>query len=376
MAMKPRILIVITKGVLGGAQQFVLDLATGLRKQKQDVTVAFGEGEFLADALRTARIPTHRFDSLMRSASLFSNLYFVIEFFQFIRTSHFDVIHFNSSNALLGAIAAKCIRPSPKTVFTFHGLSFLDPHHRTSFPKRIFYWIVFRFLLLFIDTPVFVAETNFLAAQQVHLVSRGIVIPISLNHDAFTVLKRAAARKTLNQKKTFVIGSIGRLAYPKNYGFFIRAIATLRKTHPRVTGCIIGDGPNRQMYTRLIRSLHLEDAFQLLGAIPYAAQYLSAFDAFVLPSVYEGFSVSILEALAAGIPVIASDVGGNREVLADAGLLYPLDDTKKFIAYAQRIIDDRAFAKKLSLMAQKRAKQFDIKKTIAAYSALYISSHK
>ena len=102
-----KILIIITKGETGGAQVSVFNLAKKLIEQGLDVTVGFGSGTFLQQKLEKQQIPYTKFPDLGRTFNIITNLRFIWKFKKFLNSNHFDVVHFNSSNALLGALSAK-----------------------------------------------------------------------------------------------------------------------------------------------------------------------------------------------------------------------------------------------------------------------------
>lgn len=371
------ILLVITKGDIGGAQMSVFSLAKKLTDLGHRVTVGHGEGDFLPPLLKKHDIPTYRFQSLRRSYNPIHNLSFFFELRKYITTHAVDVVHFNSSNTLFGAIAAQWSRPAPKTVFTFRGLSLLDPTYTSSPIKQYLYRFVFRSLLRWVDAPVFVSYENQTTAKRMNIAPDGTVIYNGLDlsqikplspHDARLWCEKRISRSLSH---AYVIGSIGRLAYQKNYEFLIRAMPQIRKILPHAVCLIIGDGPTRQEYESLITSLGLQESVFLLGDAPLAYQYASCFDAFVLPSRYEGMSITLIEMLAVGIPIIASDVGGNAEQLADAGLLYPLDDREAFLSAFSSLVRDAQLAESLREKAKKRATVFDITNTARGYLDLY-----
>ena len=111
-------------------------------------------------------------------------------------------------------------------------------------------------------------------------------------------------RLGVSLKDAYVIGSIGRLAYPKNYEFLIGAASTIRL--PKTLFVIIGSGPELSRYRELIKKNNLEKRFLLAGEIKNAGRYIRAFDLFVLPSIYEGLSLTAIEAVSAGLPALLS----------------------------------------------------------------------
>ncbi len=374
-----RILILITKGEIGGAQVSVFNLAKQLKERGYDVTVGYGSGTFLREKLDSAGIAAHHFPTLTRSHGLLANLRFMREFRAFLKAHSFDIVHFNSSNTLFGALAAKTLSPAPKTVFTFRGLSLIDPNYTGSAVLKHIYLFVFKTLLRCIDAGVFVSKENEQTAKQFRIEKKCSTIYNGLDKDMLEFLPREEARAFFEKHidvslaDTTVIGSIGRLAYQKNYEFLIDAAATLKDQYPHVTYLIVGDGPEREAYEALIKKHQLEQVVYLCGAIPDAYKYAQAFDIFTLPSRYEGLSITLIEMLFAGLPILASDVGGAREQLGNDAMLFPLNNKKEYLNKLQNLIENenlRAFtAERSAQMSQK----FTIQKTAEGYSALFDS---
>ena len=254
-----KILIVVTKAEMGGAQNSIINLVKGLKKGGFDITVGSGEGDYLKLNLENLEINHYVFKSLKRSINPFKNLFFIFEIRKYIEKEKIAVVHFNSSNSLFGAIGAKFTTNKPKTVFTFHGLSVLDPNYKANTLFKLFYKSIFKFLLLFIDQSVFVSHSNLEYAQKNNIVKHGIVIYNGLDLKDSDFLNKEKAQNFLEaklqdpkkfsfSKENFIIGSIGRLAYPKNYEFLINVFPEILKIRPDAIGIIIGEGPERSKY--------------------------------------------------------------------------------------------------------------------------------
>jgi glycosyltransferase involved in cell wall biosynthesis len=294
-----KVLIVITQGVVGGATNSVYFLAKGLKEKNIDVKVGFGEGEYLKEKLEKENIPYINFKWLKRTHNPLVNLFFIFEIKRIFDKEKFDVVHFNSTNALFGAVGVKISRSKPKTIFTFRGLSILDPYYQKNKILKIIYWFVFKFLLLFVDIPVFVSKHNLEIAEKIKLTNRGIVIYNGIPEPEF--LDKENARRffeeklKINLKDKFLIGSIGRLDYQKNYEFLIEIFPEILKIKENSITIIIGEGEERKKYENLIEKLNLKDKFFLIGEIKDASKYLKGFDLFVLPSRYEELSITFTE---------------------------------------------------------------------------------
>lgn len=315
-----KILIVITKSELGGAQVFALNLARGLKAAGEEVTVAGGPGDYLPSELAKSDITFKRLNKLERSHNPLKSLSFIAELKQYVAREGFDVVHLNSTNALLGVWGMKQLKPQPRLVFTVHGLSLIDSGHQTLVPLKIAYRLFFRAAFKQLDKLVFVSHLNLDFAKTSGLLNnleaKSQLIYNGLDLAPNYLLSREAARQALKiSPEAYVYGSIGRLAYPKNYEFLINNFKAVKTLKPQAKLLLIGEGPERAKYESLIKMYELDNEVILAGEIKEASRYLLAFDLFVLPSVFEGLSLSLIEASQAGIPAIASRVGGSEEIV-------------------------------------------------------------
>lgn len=350
-----KILIIITKAELGGAQMFVLNLCRALREKGYEVIVASGTEGFLSEELKREEIDFHIFKNLKRGFNPFTNFLFSRELKRYVKDNNFDVVHLNSTNTLLGVWSLGSLRKSNiknfKVVFTVHGLSVLDANYEANRLFKYIYFKLFKLAFKKIDNIVFVSESNLDFAKKSGLLT-GILDKTSLIYNALDLkdnyfISREESQKFLLEKyanrlsanffnNSFICVSIGRLAYPKNYEFLISNYQELKKEIANLKLVIIGDGPKYDEYDKLIKAYRLESEIILLGEIDRAATYLKAFDLFILPSIFEGLSISLIEARLAGISVIASAVGGNHEVISLANC-FELNNVKDFISKVKAI---------------------------------------
>ncbi len=161
------------------------------------------------------------------------------------------------------------------------------------------------------------------------------------------------------------------MAYQKNYSFLIKATPEILKLNPKIKILIIGDGPERKELENLIIELRLQNSVLLIGDLPDAYRFLKAFDLFTLTSRYEGMSITLIEAMQAGLPLITSDVGGAKEMLNDENLIYKLDNKKEFISKLSTLILNEALRSSVSIKMNEESKKFDIKNTVDSYLKIY-----
>jgi glycosyltransferase involved in cell wall biosynthesis len=163
-------------------------------------------------------------------------------------------------------------------------------------------------------------------------------------------VQRGAARRILAVcDDEFVVGCVGRLVELKNLAVAIRATAHLASILPGVRLVLIGSGPLQPDLEALARELGIEERVSLLGERSDARDLLPGLDAFLMPSLTEGHSIALLEAAAAGLPIVATNVGGNPEIVEHerTGLLVPTNDDTSISRALQRLQGNRTLAAQL-----------------------------
>lgn len=168
----------------------------------------------------------------------------------------------------------------------------------------------------------------------------------------------------------FTVGSVGRLDAQKGYDVLIRAVSTL----PSVQLVLVGDGPERGELERLATELGMRERLHLPGWTDSARAHLASFDVFALPSRYEGFPLSILEAMSSGLPVVATDVGDVREAVRPGrtGLLVQPDDAVGLADALRRVLGDGAERSAMGLAARKLAQRhFTSAVMVREFESLY-----
>ena len=170
------------------------------------------------------------------------------------------------------------------------------------------------------------------------------------------------------------MGTVGRLDPVKDQASLVKAFATLRPTRPAALLIIVGDGPCRMELTNLVSDLGLGDRVLLLGERQDIPELMAAMDVFVLPSIAEGMSNTVLEAMATGLPVVATRIGGNPELIEDGltGRLVPPLEMAELASGIDGYLDDahiRALHGKAS--RHRAVERFDLAVMARAYENLY-----
>jgi glycosyltransferase involved in cell wall biosynthesis len=199
-----------------------------------------------------------------------------------------------------------------------------------------------------------------------------IVVPNGVDAARFGALERGS-----DARRVRVFGTVTNLRPEKGLTDLIRAAALLRGRYPEIRLVIWGEGPLRPELEVLIESLGLDDAVRLPGHTHEAERALSTMDAFILPSLSESCSNSLLEAMAVGLPVIASNTGGNPELVLDgsSGLLVRPGDAADLARAMAYLMDNPAVAAALGTNAAQRASiKFSLPSMLAGIDALYVSA--
>ncbi len=168
---------------------------------------------------------------------------------------------------------------------------------------------------------------------------------------------------------------VARLAPEKDIGTLLRAASLLTARHPDFRLLIAGDGPERPAMERLASELRLEDSVKFLGAVDDVPALLARARLFVLSSTTEGVSLTLLEAMARGLPIAATRVGGNPEVVADGetGLLVPPGDPEALAASVSRLWTSPETCARMGVAGRRRAEaRFDVRRMVAGYERLYL----
>jgi len=159
-----------------------------------------------------------------------------------------------------------------------------------------------------------------------------------------------AASKPIKKPGELLVTTVGNIRRIKGHDIFIKAAASIVSRFPKVSFSVVGDVLENDYFAELqalVRDLNLVDHFHFPGGISNLREYLSGADIFVLPSRSEGFSNAILEAMAASLPVVATNVGGNAEAVKDGvtGFLVPSEDPAALSAAVARLLSDPSQAK-------------------------------
>lgn len=176
----------------------------------------------------------------------------------------------------------------------------------------------------------------------------------------------------LEHSERFVFLNIGRFVYAKNHETLIHAFAIFHKKYSNSYLYLIGQGSEENKIKHLVKSLSLTDCVEFLGTKAEVSYYLSTTDCFILPSRYEGMPMTLIEAMASGMPIIASNVGGIPDMLTDNENAILIDPTVEGVLGAmEQIYQEPALRNKLAHNAYIRSKDFSAASMAECYIKFY-----
>lgn len=197
-------------------------------------------------------------------------------------------------------------------------------------------------------------------------------VPIFVDIEHFFYARRAFDLRRSYPDFPHIVLSIGRLQSEKNYHGLIRAFSRVHKEHDDAILLIVGSGPERERLLFLIQSLQLEDCVKIFPWARDVATYYKTCDIYVQSSTYEGWGLVVIEAMAAGAPVVMTDVGCAGEVVRndETGIVVPVGDEEALARAISRLLADKELALTLAVSGNAEVKKLATKaETLLLYKA-------
>ena len=350
---------------VGGLERVVATLARAQREAGARVSVyCLDRPGALAGPLPSAGVPVHTVGRGGRGFDVGA----MLRLARMLRADGVGVIHCHNHGALVyGALAARLV-PGTRVVYTVHG-AITSARRSTS-----------RFLRLgLVRDVVFVSAHARNVGRQAGLATNDHVHTIVNGVDltAFTSAKgdgRRVRREHGIPEDAPVCGIVARLTEAKDHRTLFAAVAIARETCPALHCLVVGDGELRDELERDAAARGLSGVVHFTGARDNIRDYLDAMDVFVLSSVTEGLAMTLLEAMAAARPVVATRVGGNPEVVEDGvtGRLVPPSDPTTLAGAIVSVLDQPDLARAMGDAGRARAgHRFGLNAMVREYQAVY-----
>lgn len=360
-----RVLFVSTSTTVGGAEKTLFNLATLLDPgafQVAGVISLKPEGEYA----RRLRAAGAKVETLGASSARPRHARALAEI---IRRERPELVHALMYQAIQIARMAK-----PLAGFDFRLISSPRVNYRSRSALSLAFdrWHKDRDDLLIAECQ---ASADFLVKRQGYAPAKVKVIRNGIETAGWPVSKVERSKRRLELRlggSDLLVGAVGRLDEQKGFDVLIEAMAGLKNFPIRCV--ILGEGPQRAKLESLVRKHQLEKAVWLLGERDDVPSWLSAVDVYCLPSRWEGLPNALLEAMALGLPVVASAVDGVPEVVEHekTGLLVPPESPKKLAEAFKRLITEHAIRETIGPAASRLvAEKFTLRRMMSEYEAAY-----
>lgn len=307
--LKMKILYCITSASWGGAQLHVLELCADQLKRGNEVIFIVGnEGPLLDKVKKLKGLKIIFLPSLVREINPINDMKAIIELRKIIKKESPDIVHLHSSKAgVVGRIAAIGLRKRVKVIFTVHGWAFTDGVSSTL--KKHLYRKIEKSVARFTD--LFICVSNYdakIGKRDGVLNNKSNVVVI---HNGSPLPQQNAVNYSIHSPIRLVM--IARFSHQKDQKTLINAVAKLPKSDYRLT--FVGDGETLNTNKKIVSNLNLNKNIKFVGFKDDVSKELIENDVYILSTHYEGLPISIIEAMSYGLPILATDVGGNSEMV-------------------------------------------------------------
>ncbi len=374
-----RVVHIVKVTGIAGAERHLLMLLTGLRTRDIDARIIVlvepdkPVDDFI-EALQERDIPAQR---LVIHHDLDVTLYWRL--YRALRELKPDIVHTHLWHADFFGIMAARFALFNRIISSRHNDDAFRHQAVIRFANRILWWLTSAGIAISDAIRQFSIDVEKVPPEKIHTVRYG------MEYDPSTV-DRQVASQTIHQELNLpvdapLVGMVCRLTEQKGIQYGLRAFARIVPDFPQAQFLIAGDGPLRDELQTEVQALDITEQVHFLGWRNDIPTLMGAFDVFLMPSLWEGFGLVMLEAMAQQTPIIGSAVSAIPEVIADGetGFLVPPRDVEALAGALYLLLHDRVLARYMGLLGQDRLEtHFSmsrmVEETIAIYEA--VSSHQ
>ncbi|MEI7792290.1 MAG: glycosyltransferase family 4 protein [Candidatus Berkelbacteria bacterium] len=367
-----KLVLVIADSGLGGGTSHVLSLLKNVDKDKFETHLICPAG-YLSKTAKALR------DVEVYNISMHSK-FDLISFLQLRETiakiqsegNPFGPMIVHAHGQRAGLFTAFAARKYVRKIYTEH--NFDDTYQLKNPINNFIQKQILRAVCRRYDLIIAVSEAvkKYLVGHRFAENDEVVVMPNGIDLTHWLDLKKKHKIETVNRHP--VIGTVGSLVVPKGQKYLIQAFAQFTKKYPLARLEIVGDGPEKTSLQELATGMLLNKNVSFLGVQKDVAPIISKWDMFVLPSVSETFGIVILEAMALGLPVVATKVGGVPDIIDNGknGILVESKDSIALCKAMEKILDHPALAAELKRGGEKRIADFDITKIVEKIENIYL----
>ncbi len=353
-----RILQVIDSLNLGGAEVLVKEMSPRLRRlgYECDVVVLLRSGSAIETSLEAAGVPLHD-----TGVNKIYSIRQVLPLARLIKS--YDIVHVHLFPAQLWTILAARIGKRVPLVTTEHGSNSRRQH---AWLRPFDAWMYRQFRAIACVSQATAEEFVKWCPQ---VASKTRVIPNGVVLESFATAE--PAKLDMGTTAVLKVVFVARFELPKDHATLLRAFAKIKTRNAQLL--LVGDGPLRPQVHHLACELGIEARVTFLGLRNDVPRILKAADVYVHSTTSEGFGIAACEAMAAGLPIIATDVPGLSDVVGNAGVLVPIGDDEALARELQSVLASPDRRLKMRRLGQERVKLFSIERTAELHAHLYRS---
>lgn len=364
--MKKRLLQITHDLELGGLQQVIVNLCRCIDRDKYDIRVL---------CLREKGLYTHQLEEINVPVDLLpqttdTDYFSFIKVARYLKEKKIDIIHTHNTQPLVDGVMG--------SLFSGRKHHIVHTDHARNFPDKTRYMIAEHLMSYFVYKFVGVSEHTSENLAKYEKISKAKIVTIEngiygkLYQNSIDVTEKRL--KLGIDRSGFVIGTAGRFSEQKGLKYLLKAMPNILKTIPDAYLILAGDGELAPELKKLTVDLGIENRVNFIGTRQDMPDILKVLDIFVLPSIWEGLPMIILEAMAASLPILATDVGGVSRAIKHnrTGLLIPSKDSSEITNKIIELHSDLDLRKRLSTTAHNYfGEEFDASNMARAYEKLY-----
>lgn len=319
--------------------------------------------------LEAANIPYHQIDFTRNILNVHHHVKAYRELKQLMSREHYDFMHCHSPiGGVIGRLVAKKL--DVPVIYTAHGFHFFE---KSSILSWLIFYPIERFLSRYTDVLITINEEDYERAQDFHAKKLEYVPGVGIElmrHQK--PLKKSQIRRELGlSDEDYIIVSVGELNENKNHQVIIKALDIVKQPSIHYVAC--GQGEKRDDLEELARQLGLQERVHLVGFREDIMDIYETADLFVFPSIREGLSVSLMEAMVSEVPVICSDIRGNRDLIDQdlGGFLFEPTDVEALSAYILEAYNNPDLMRRQAKYNLKKIQNFTLWRVNKAMRSIY-----
>jgi sugar transferase (PEP-CTERM/EpsH1 system associated) len=362
---KIKVMHLIYKLGVGGAENGVVNLLNKMDKDRFSTSIC----AFIGGGVLTPRLDLDRITLFEIGKKPGNDFRLPARLFGLFRKWHPDIVHTHAWGTLCEGLAAAKFARVPVFIHGEHGT--LQERKRNVLVQRLIWRLADQILSVSHVHARRLSNRIGFPFRKIKVLVNGV------DSHVFRPKKNGELiRKKLNLgPKDVVIGTVGRMVPIKNQSLLIHSFSVLAKSHINVKLLLVGDGPMRGDLEKLVKRLECRDSVKFLGRRSDIPEIMTAMDIFALPSLSEGMSNTILEAMSSGLPVVAAAVGGNTELVqnCNTGLLTLSNNVPAYAEALSLLVELPELRKNMGAAGRVRVEEkFTISAMARNYERLYL----